>query len=225
MALRLFHVTEFAQSQLLSPAFQRSASHPLLVVMLFSLWLSIVSNVALWQALYRLPDSAPGKVWWAGIALALLLECALLMLLSLLNWRWTLKISLTLLLLLTAFNAYFMLTQDAFLDAGVIRRFLHSPGAQLRALLNWRFFIVIALLGILPTVLLWRMAVKRTPIPRNLLQNLLLFAVTCVMLTGLWLLSQSMVLTLFKNQPHIRQLLNPFNILQTGSQMLGSVPQ
>jgi lipid A ethanolaminephosphotransferase len=225
MSLRLFHVTEFAQSQLLSPAFQRSASHPVAIVLFFSLWLTSISNVALWQALYRLPDSGAGKVWWTGICLAILLECALLMLLSLLNWRWTLKLALTALLLLAAFNAYFMLTQDGFLDAATIRRFVKYPGAQFRALLNWKLFAIVTLTGVVPTILLWRMSVKRTPVMRNLFHNLILFASAGIFLAVLWLFSQHMIMNLVKTQPHLRQMLNPFNVLQTLTQMLGSVPQ
>jgi lipid A ethanolaminephosphotransferase len=223
MSLRLFHVTEFAQSQLLSPASQRNASHPYVVVLLFSLWLASIGNLALWQALYRVPDSGAGKVWWSGIVLALMMYCAVVMLLCVLNWRWTLKLLLTLLLLLAAFNAYYMLSQNAGIDAGLIKQIVKSPGAQFRALLNWQWFFIITLMGVLPIVVLRRMSVRRTTLLRNLFQNLALFGFSAVVLASLWLFSHQMVLTLFKNQPQLRQLLNPFNVLQALAQMLGSV--
>ena len=222
MSLRLFHVTEFAQSQLLSPASQRNASHPYVVVLLFSLWLASIGNLALWQALYRLPDSGAGKVWWSSIVLALMMYCAVVMLLCVLNWRWTLKLLLTLLLLLAAFNAYFMLTQNVGIDASMIKQMLKSPGAQFRALLNWQCFFIITLMGVLPIVVLRRMSVRRTTLPRTLFQNLALFAVAAIVLAGLWLSSHQMVLNLVKNQPQLRQLLNPFTVLQALGQILGS---
>ena len=213
MALRLFHITEFAESRLLSPASQRNSSHPFVLVLLFSLWLASICNLALWQALSRLPDLGTGAVLRVGIGLALMMACALVMLLSLLTWRWTLKFSLTVLLLLAAVNAYFMLIQGTFINADLVRRMLDNPGVQLRALLSWKFFIIVLLLGIVPAILLLRMPVRRTPLMRNMRQNLVLFATAGMALAGLWLLSHQMVSTLVNNQPQLRQLFNPFNLI------------
>jgi lipid A ethanolaminephosphotransferase len=222
MSLRLFHVTEFAQSQLLSPAFQRTAIHPYVVVVLFSAWLASACNLPLWQALSRLSEAGAGKVWWIGIGVAVMMTCAFVMLLSVLTWRWTLKFALTILLLLAAFNAYFMLVHSAFIDAGMINRILKNPGVQLRALLNWQLFTIVTLLGLLPAILLWRMPLRRTPLLRNLVQNLTLFVTTGIVLAGLWLYYHQMVLGLLKSQPQLRQMLNPFNMLHTPVQLLVS---
>jgi len=67
-----------------------------------------------------------------------------------------------------------------------------------------------------------RMSVRRTTLPRTLFQNLALFTVAAIALAGLWLFSHQMVLSLVKNQPQLRQLLNPFNVLQALGQILGS---
>jgi len=215
MALRLFHITEFAESRLLSPASQREANHPFVLVLLFSLWLASICNLALWQALSRLPDLGTGAAWRIGIGLTLMMTCALVMLLSLFNWRWTLKFSLTLLLLLAAFNVHFMLTQGTSINADLIRRILHSPGAQVRALLGWQFFIIALLLGVVPVILLWQIPVRRTLLLPNLMQNLALFASAGLALAGLWLLNHQTLSTLLNNQPQLRQLLNPFHLIQS----------
>jgi lipid A ethanolaminephosphotransferase len=223
MSLRLFHITEFAESRLLSPASQRNAVHPYVVVLLFSLWMASVCNLPLWQALLRLSDSDSGKVWWIGIGLALMMASALVMLLSLLTWHRVLKISLTLLLMLVALNAYFMLTQHVFIDASMIMRIVRNPGTQLRALLNWQFLLIVSLLGVLPAVVLWRMPLRRTPLMQNLAQNLAVFVGACLVLAGLWLYTHQTVASLISNQPQLRQLFNPFNTLQTPVQRLVSV--
>jgi lipid A ethanolaminephosphotransferase len=225
MSLRLFHITEFAQSQLASPASQRNAIHPYVVVLLFSLWLASICNLALWKAMLRLPEGGSGRIIWIGIGLALMMACAFVMLLSLLTWRWTLKLSVTLLLMLAAINAYFMLTQRVFIDGALISRYLSNPGSQLRALLNWQLFIIVALLGVLPTILLWRMPLRRATLMQNLVQNLIAFVAACVILAGLWLYSHQAVMGLINNQPQLRQLLNPFNMVQTPVQLLVSTRQ
>lgn len=215
MSLRLFHVTEFAQSQLSTPASQRDASRPFALILLFSLWLASVSNLALWQALSRVPELSAGAAWRLGIILALMMACVLVMLLSLLSWRRTLKISIALLLLLAALNAYFMLTHGTFINADLIRRFVHEPGVEFRTLLSWRFFIVVLLLGIVPTILLWRTSVRRTPVFQNLMQNVSIFATASMVLAGLWLSSHQMVTALVNTQPQIRLQFNPFNVFQS----------
>lgn len=220
MALRLFHVTEFAESRLLSPASQRDARHPFVVMLMFSLWLAGGCNLALWKALSRQSDLGTVAVWLIGVDLVLMMACALVIMLSLLSWRWTLKPSLSLLLLLAAFNAHLMLTQGVFIDIDLIRRILQNPGLQLRALLSWQMIITVMLLGVLPIIWLWRMPVRRTPLLRNLKQNLVLFTAASLILAGLWLSSQQMVSNLVNNQPQLRQLFNPFNMIQSLVQAL-----
>jgi lipid A ethanolaminephosphotransferase len=214
MTLRLFHITEFAESRLSSPASQREAYHPFGLVLLFSLWLAVVCNLALWLALSRLPDLGTGAVLRIGMVLALMMTCAFVMLLSLLSWRRTLRLSLTLLLLLAALNAHFLLNQDTFINADLIRRIVHNPGAQLRALLGWKFFLIVLLLGVVPTVMIWRMRVRRTPPMLNLMQNLALCAAAGMILAGLWLSSHQTLSTLLNSQPQLRQLFNPFSVFQ-----------
>jgi lipid A ethanolaminephosphotransferase len=215
MALRLFHITEFAESRLLSPASQRDASPSFVLVLVSSLWLASICNLALWQALYRLPDTGAASNWWTGLGLALMMTCALVMLLSLLSWRWTFKLALTLLLVLTALNAFLMLTQGAFLNAETLGRILRSPGVQLRAMLGWQLFAIVLLMGVVPSILLWRMPVRRTPLLRTLLENMALFAVAGIILYGLWLSNQQRMLELINNHPAVRQLFNPFNMIQS----------
>ena len=91
MSLRLFHVTEFAQS-MLSPADQREARHPAQLLLLASLWLALAGNLPLWRELARLPMDF-GSLLWIGLCFGLLTTAALGVLLSLLNWSWLLKIS------------------------------------------------------------------------------------------------------------------------------------
>jgi lipid A ethanolaminephosphotransferase len=225
MALRLFHITEFAESRLLSPASQRDASPSFVLVLMSSLWMGSICNLALWQALSRLPDTGAASAWWTGVGLALMMTCAFIMLLSLLNWRWTLKLALTLVLVLTAINAYLMLTQGAFLSAETISRILKNPGIQLRAMFGWQLFAIVLLMGVVPSILVWRRPVRRTPLLRNLLENAALFTVAAIILYGLWLLNQQRTLELINNHPPMRQLFNPFNMIPSLVQGLApSVP-
>ena len=129
MGLRLFHITEFADSRL-TPEAQREALHPAWLLLLGSLWLAVVGNIPLWRELGRLSLES-GQHWWLGLSVALMTACALGALLSLLNWRRLLRPALTILLWLTVLNTALLWSQSTFLHIGL----LQAPAGQLARLL------------------------------------------------------------------------------------------
>src|SRR5689334_13603904 len=92
-------------SQPLAPPNQHSRGmRPLWLVVLASLWIATVCNVALWRELTRLPGLSGGQAAVISVALVLVITLATTALLSLLAWRWTLKPAITLFLLSAAFG-------------------------------------------------------------------------------------------------------------------------
>lgn len=207
MTLKLFHITEFAESAWVSPEKQREAIHPVMVVLLASLWLTLACNFPLWRELAHLPLET-GQRWWLGLRLALLMLFALTALLSLTCWRRTLKLALSLLLLLAALDMPLMLSQANFLD---LSAGLGNMGTQLRAGASWQLAGLFAALGLLPALWLWRLPVRRIPLLATLLQNTLLLVLSCVLLAGTWWLSAHDISELLRNQPQLHQLFNPFS--------------
>lgn len=207
MTLKLFHVTEFAESAWVSPEAQREAIHPVMVVCLASLWLTLVCNLPLWREFSHL-SLGSGQIWWLGLRLALLMLFALTALLSPVCWRRTLKPALALLLLLAALNVSLMLSQANFLD---LSAGLEKLGAQLRAEASWQLAGLFVALGLLPALWLWRLPVRRIPLLANLLQNTLLFVLSCALLVGTWWFSEQDISELLRSQPQLHRLLNPFS--------------
>lgn len=224
MTLKLFHITEFAESALLSPATQRESSHPHGLVLATGFWLAIAYNLPLWRELSRLPGLASGQLWWLGASWGLMMALALCALLSLLTWRRILKPVITLLLLLAALNSHLMLTQGTFLDANAFDRFRHISWSDVRGFANWQLLATIVLLAVLPAAWLWRTPVRRIPVPRSLLLNAGFFIAACALLAGLWAVSGKDVSALLEQQPQLRRLSNPFNSLQVLAQWLAGWP-
>lgn len=209
MGLRLFHVTEFAQS-MLSPADQREARHPGLLVLLASLWLALAGNAPLWRELNRLPMDT-GALLWIALCFALLTTAALGALLSLLNWDWLLKTAITALLWLVALNTLLLWAGHSHLSA--------SPGAwraawsQLRALPLWQTLLVFGLLALAPSLWLWQLSLRRVALASRVPQNLLLLLSFTCLLGLVWFLGRSALLPLLQDQPRWLELLSPFNTL------------
>ncbi len=226
MGLKLFHITEFAESLWISPASQREASHPWVVILLASLWLAIPGNWVLWRSLSSPPGNAAPLPWWPFlVTLPLLMTCSIGFLLSFFNWRWTLKPVIILLLLFAALNTHLQLTQDRFVDASLIQRVRQDPVGQLHSLLSWQLFFTLSLLTIAPTVWLCRKPMRRAPLLSNLTQNIVLLLVMGSVLLGLWLANQKELSSLSHSHPQFRAWLNPFNSIHPLTNLLMSPAQ
>ncbi|MCA3236806.1 MAG: phosphoethanolamine transferase domain-containing protein [Curvibacter sp.] len=211
MALRLFHVTEFAHT-MLSPAEQRDARHPSLLILLASLWLVLAGNLPLWRELARLPMDADSLMWIA-LCFALITAAALGLLLSLLNWPWVLKLSVTLLLWLAALNTVLLWAGHAYLSAAAVPQVLPAVLAQLRSLPLWQTALTFLVLAALPMVWVWRLSLRRVALPMRLPQNLLLALLFTCLLAAVWLAGRDALLPLLQDQPRWLELLSPFNTL------------
>ena len=185
MSLKLFRVTEFAESVLFTPEAQRNAVHPATIVVVTALWLASVGNLALWQSLWQtlllsLPqglDAGPGQGSPASLlALPVLLLAVVLVPVTLVSWRWTLKIGITLLLFAAALGTCVLWQQQATgATAGVtpalLTQLVLGPDRNLGQFFNWECALTVLLVAVLPTLLLWRSAVRRISFNRNILIN------------------------------------------------------
>jgi lipid A ethanolaminephosphotransferase len=126
---------------------------PLWLVVLASLWIATVCNVALWRELSRLPGLSGGQAVTISIALALVIALATTALLSLLAWRWTLKPAITVFLLSAAFGAYFMMAYGVVIDKTMMVNTLQTDVRETRDLLNWHLLATVLVLAVLPLIL------------------------------------------------------------------------
>lgn len=209
MGLRLFHITEFAQS-MLSPAAQRESRHPALLLLLASLWLAVAGNLPLWRELVRLPmDGA--QLLWIALCFGLLTTAVLGALLSVLNWPWLLKLVITGLLWLGALNTLLLWAGHPPLRL--------APAtwpplvAQVRALPLWLSLLVFGLLALGPTLWLLSVRLRRVVLLHRLPQNLLLLTVFALVLALVWFSGRTALLPLLQDQPRWLELLSPFNTL------------
>ncbi len=211
MALRLFHITEFAQS-MLSPAAQREARHPLLVLGLAAGWLAVAGNLPLWRALAALPAGVL-HLLWTGVCLGLLLVCLLAALLALLNWPGLLRPLVTALLGLAAYNTLALLAAQPALHAPTAAQQLLALPALLRGPAGWQAALLPGAVALVPLVWLWARRLRRIPLGQRLLHNLLLAAASLAAAALLWWLGRPVLLPLLQQQPGWLELVSPFNTL------------
>ncbi len=184
--VKLFRVTEFAESVFQSPLAHRTSLHPLLVMLLVALWLASVGHWPLWQTLVQQARAgAASPALLAGIATSL--TAAALGLLALTAWRWTFKWGIVLLLVWTALGACAMLLQQADGQALAVSplsllQFLVAPGNMAR-LATLPCLLTLFIAAVLPAWLVLRGRIRRIPVASSLAMNAIVLIAVYAILT------------------------------------------
>jgi Predicted membrane-associated, metal-dependent hydrolase len=139
------------------------AMHPAWVVVLASAWLATACNVPLWREVAALPGQGTLRGWGFALAFAVIVAAGNAALLSVLAWRWTLKPAITVMLLLAAFGAYFMLAYGIAIDASMLVNVMQTDVKEAGDLLNWRMVSTVLALTAPPLLWLYRRPVRQMP--------------------------------------------------------------
>ncbi|MGH8821067.1 MAG: phosphoethanolamine transferase domain-containing protein [Rhodoferax sp.] len=210
-SLKLFRTTEFALSSFFSPQRERAALHPVWVIVLTSVWIATVCNLALWQKLMRLPELENAAGAWFGIGLAVMIGAATSALLSLFAWRWTLKPVITLFLLVAAFGTYFMLRYGVVIDTPMMIKVLQTHWHEAGDLVSWSMLASLLVLAVLPAVWLWRKNLRRLRLGRQLIINAIVLITSCFVMAGTMAVFYKEVESTLHHHTQLQYLVNPFN--------------
>ena len=190
--VKLFHVTEFAESLLQSPQSHRTAIHPVWVMVAVALWIATIGHWPLWQTM--LLQTEPGVVRPAfTVLLAAQLALGALFWLALTSWRWLFKYAVTALLIWAALGCCAMSVQLASGEAvaispGTLLTFLSQP-INWGRILNLTCLFNLMVIAVLPAILIWRGRIRRIPVTSRLIINAGLLLASYVLLR--WSLGQA----------------------------------
>ena len=200
-----------------APASTRQAGkprlrNPLWLILAASLWMASAGNLPLWRELTQLVR--PGITAWAFKGgMLVIIAASLVVLLSLLAWRWTLKPVLIAALLAAASGAYFMTTYHVVIDSAMIVNAFQTDVREVRDLLSLKLMAFVLALGVAPSVAIWRWPVVYGPWSRRLWQNLV-FAIAAALVAGLAVMASfNPLASTMRNHHQVRYLINPLNAL------------
>ena len=194
----------------LEPPLRTSRTATTLVV-LASLWLAVLGNLALWRTLRELPDLTGWHGVGFGLAFAFMIACVVAALLSLLAWRLTLKPAITLLLLLAAFATHYMLMYGIVVDTPMLVNVLQTDTREARDQMSWQLLATVIGLAVLPIIWLWRQPVTALPLTQQILRNGGLFAGALILAFGTTQAVFKDFSSLMRNHTQIRYQINPLN--------------
>lgn len=181
------------------------------LILLTSLWLAGVGNVALWHALWNMPEITGWS--GAGFLLAFFGFVAALhaAFLSLFAWRWTFKPVLVFCLVAAALGANFMLTYGVVIDRTMMVNVLQTDVRESKELLSLQLVMILGLMATLPAIWLWRLELKQRSLWLQLRGNLLTFFGAVILAVVVVMLSFQSMASMMRNHKQLRFMINPLN--------------
>jgi lipid A ethanolaminephosphotransferase len=141
------------------------------------------------------------------------LTAFLFLFLTLISTRWTIKPVLTLLLLTASMTTYFIDTYHVVFDHTMIRNIVETNLHEATDLFSFKLLGYGVLLGVLPTLALWRFRVADLPWRRAILHKLRDTAIAIVVVLGLVLLFSPFYTSFFREHKPLRSFTNPTFLL------------
>lgn len=182
------------------------------VTLLASAYLLIGFNSVLWEHVTSvLQGDGHGLV--LRLAFGLLLLCAFNFILTLLAFRTTLKPILAALFIISAGVAYFMNQYGVLIDIGMLRNTVETNITEVRDLLSLKLLVYIVLLGMVPTLILYKTPVAFRSLPRELLRKLWVALASLILLAAVAMFNYQGLASLFRNHHELRLMVVPSNYI------------
>jgi lipid A ethanolaminephosphotransferase len=186
---------------------------PITLVVIASLWLGVLGNLALWRNLINLPDLTGWHGVLFGLAFALIISSFVAALLFLLTWRITLKPAISLLLLLSAFATHYMMMYGIVVDTPMLINVLQTDTREARDQMSWRLLFTVLMLAVLPIIWVWRQPTKYPRLGKQVRHNLGLVIASLSVAFGTTQFVFQDFSSLMRNYTEMRYQINPLNSL------------
>ncbi|MGF6518130.1 lipid A ethanolaminephosphotransferase [Pseudomonas sp. BT76 TE3572] len=188
------------------------AVRPEWVTLIASAFLLTGFNLVLWKHLFEITAS-DGQGIVMRVAFGLMILAAFNIVLTLLAFRPVLKPVLTLMFMISAGVAYFMSQYGVLIDTGMLRNFAQTNATEVRDLLSIKLLVYIVLLGVLPSILLWKTPISYRRWHRELLSKVLVSVASVAVIGGVALVNYQGLSSLFRNHHELRLMVVPSNYI------------
>jgi len=188
-----------------SPQLHLSTNQVLLAAALF---LTAFANLAFFRNLATAFAETPWGLLHM-LSLAVVLMCATVLFLALVSFRPVLKPVLFTLFLVASLSAYFMDTYNVIIDRDMLANVFETNSAESGDLLTPRLFFYLGVLGLLPSLALWRVRIRPAPLNKAIGSRLLLGGGALVIMLALVLISSAFYAAFVREHKELRYYANP----------------
>lgn len=181
---------------------------PRQVVVGLALYLVLAANWPLWGAVARI-GGAPSLYLRSVLALALLVACGTVALLSLTAWSRGMKPLWFAVVLVAAMAQHYMLTYRVVMDPGMGANLLHTDWREASDLLGWRMLPGVLAVLLLPAWWLLRVRLLPMPVAGQLWRNGVLLMLALGLAAATVAVFSRDLAPLMRNNPLLRYQMNP----------------
>lgn len=187
----------------------------LVIALFFSLW----SNAAFFRvvAAFGAFDGNRGAV--LALCMFVAITALNMVMLLLLMTRWSSKPVLTVLLLVTALASHYTSRFTVYMDADMIRNFLHTDAKESAEYISSSLILSLLAFGILPSILVWRTRFPKRSLGRAVFIRIASILAALLIAAAAILGSYQGLASLMRNHREVRYLILPGSYLAS----LGSV--
>ena len=143
------------------------------------------------------------------ISIVLVFWAFLVLFLQLLSYKYTIKPLLILLFILSSFAAYFMDTYGVMIDDGMLINALQTDTSETMGLVSIKMAVYFVFLGILPSILIYKIRLRYKDVKKELLSKLTVIGVSLLLIISTLVLFGGNYASFFREHKHIRQYTNP----------------
>jgi len=143
------------------------------------------------------------------ISLTVGLAALLMLLLTLVGWRYSTKPTLILLFVLSSLTAYFMNNYDVVIDHTMIGNIVQTHVGEVLDLLSLKLLGYVLLLGVIPTVLVGKVAIEPTSWEKEILVKAKIVSCCVLIILGSVLLFSKFYASFFREHKPLRYYANP----------------
>jgi len=183
------------------------------LVLLFSLAMVVLYNLATWRALSNFVILDGAKRVGFDLSFALFLWATFTLLLTLVSFRPLLKPVITIIALCSASAAYFMNDYGIAIDTVMIQNVIETNPDEAKALLSPELFGYLLVLGVIPSVLVWWLPVQYRRFFPGLLNKVLVMVACLVVVAASVGAFYSTYAPIFRQPDKLTHFINPTNYI------------
>lgn len=185
-----------------------------------SIALIVLYNAPFWHQMGQITAGLGAHRPWVLFETFLLFLSVFNLLLGLIAWPYVFKPVMSLLFMITALVSYFMSEYGVMIDTQMIQNVAQTDTAETRDLLTVKMGVFALVLGLLPTLWLWKTPILYRPPLREMGIRLVTLLATLALLGGTLYFSYKDLASLFRNNRQLVYLITPTNYLTAATNYL-----
>ncbi len=156
------------------------------------------------------------------ISLVILIAASTILLLAPFCYKYTIKPVLILILLASSLSAYFMDSYNLVIDSTMINSAVNTNIDESLDLVNYKLVLYFVLLGILPSVFIYRARINKETVKKALFSKLLIITIAITVIVVVVMVFSKSYASFFREHKPLRSYINPTYYLYSAGKYINS---